>query len=531
MDSQKVVLGFNKRESLGAAWLCGALELLPASSEIEAVRRFSGLNALIVGDAMLDSYYLGSAIRLSPEGPVPVVRSRGRRYLPGGAANTAANVRALGARATLLSVIGADHEGDLLRQQLAARGVGVDALIVDPRRPTTTKLRIVADNQFIARFDEEDDGDLEGQTELQFLDAFRRLFHHNDVVIISDYAKGVVTPAFVAELSALNRDHRRLVVVDSKDLTRHSFRNVSVITPNHLEAQRACSFQGQIPRGIPSGRSLEGLGRALLEQIGTRWVIMTVGPDGALLFERERDTVPIRAQRVRNPDAVGAGDTFTSALGLALASGLEIEAAAQVAVEAAGIAVGKALTAAVDQRELLQRLSLADGAETPGTLAERLEDYRTEGKKLVFTNGAFDGLHSGHIAFLEEARRLGDVLIVGVNSDDSLRRLKGRNPRNPENERLAVVAALESVDHTVLFDEEEPSTLIREIRPHVHVKGGDYLESDLPEAEAVRETGGEVVILPLVEKRSSRRLKGKMSAAVSRQGSPIDRDSRRVASG
>ncbi len=481
-------------------------------SEIDAVRRFCGLRVLIVGDAMLDSYYLGTATRLSPEGPVPVVKARGRRYLPGGAANTAANVRALGARATLLAVVGADHEGAILRQQLLDRGVDVSWLIVDPGRPTTTKLRILADNQFVARFDDEENGDVSGETELQLLAVFRRLFQDSDVVIVSDYMKGVITPGFVAELGSLNGGRERLVVVDSKDLSKRSFRNVSVITPNHLEAQKACNPWGDVPRGVPSPSNLEGLGRSLLDLIGTRWVIMTVGAEGALLFERESPTVRVRAEKVRNPDAVGAGDTFTATLALALASGLGIQPAAQVAVEAAGIAVGKALTAAVEQQELLQRLSLVSGDQSLGSLAERLEEYRMEGRRLVFTNGAFDGLHSGHIAFLREARRLGDVLVVGVNSDESLRKLNGQGPRNLERERLSVVAALESVDHAVLFDEENPSSLIREIRPHIHVKGGDYLESDLPEAEAVREVGGEVVILPLVERRSSQLLKGKMAA-------------------
>ncbi len=460
---------------------------------------------------MLDSYYLGTATRLSPEGPVPVVRGRSRRYLPGGAANTATNVLALGARVTLLSVVGDDHEGELLRGELLGRGVDVDPLIVDPHRLTTTKLRILADNKFIARFDEEVDADLEGETERVFLESFRRLFRDSDVVIVSDYMKGTVTPAFVAELSALNRDHQRLVVVDSKDLSRHSFRNVSVITPNHLEAQKACSLGGGTTPLETLPLDVETLGRLLLQRIGTRWVIMTLGADGAMLFDREGPAEQVRAQKVRNADAVGAGDTFTAALALGLASGLEIRSAAQVAVEAAGIAVGKALTAAVTQQELLQRLSLTGGDQTLGNLAERLEEYRTDGKRLVFTNGAFDGLHSGHIAFLREARRLGDLLIVGVNSDESLRRLSGQSPRNPEEERLSVVAALESVDHAVLFDEREPSALIREIRPHVHVKGGDYLETELPEAEAVREVGGEVVILPLVEPRSSQLLKGKMA--------------------
>ncbi len=483
-------------------------------SEIEAVRRFSALRVLVVGDSMLDSYYLGTATRLSPEGPVPVVKSRGREHQPGGAANTAANARALGAKTTLLSVVGDDHEGELLRQRLIEYGVDVSHMMEDPSRPTTIKLRILADGHFVARFDEEDCSDLSGETERRFVDLFRMLFLQHDVVIISDYMKGVVTPAFVAALSAANRDHHQLVVVDSKDLTRHRFRNISVITPNHLEAQKACLLPGELPRDTISLSSLEALGRHLLEQIGTRWAIITAGAEGALLFERDQPSIQVRARKVRNADAVGAGDTFTAALALAVASGADIRVSARVAVEASGVAVAKQMTAAVEQQELLQRLSLCGGVQPQGCLTDRLDEYRSQGRRLVFTNGTFDGLHSGHIAFLQEAKRLGDILIVGVNSDESLRRRRGQSALTSEDERLAVVAALEWVDHAVLFEEDTPSALIREIRPHLHVKGGDYLDVDLPEAEAVREVGGQVVILPLLEKRSSRLLRGKVAKTV-----------------
>lgn len=490
------------------------------ASEVEAVRRFSQLRVLVVGDAMLDSYYIGSASRLSPEGPVPVVQSRGREHLPGGAANTASNARALGAKTTLLAVVGADHEGELLRKRLGDYGVDVSQLIVDPSRPTTTKLRILADGHFLARYDIEADADLSGDTARRFLSTFRDLFGQSDVVIVSDYMKGVVTPAFVAELSAVNRDHKRLVVVDSKDLSRHRFRNVSVITPNHLEAQKACLLPGELPRETPSLSDLESLGRHLLEQIATRWVIITAGADGALLFERDGPSVQVRARKVGSPNAVGAGDTFTAALALAVAAGAGIQVAARIAVEASGIAVGKRMTSAVDQQELLRRLSLSGGALPHGSLLDRLEEYRVQGRRLVFTNGAFDGLNSGHIVFLREARRLGDVLIVGVNSDESLRRRNGHGPFNPEEERLSAVAALDSVDHAILFDEDTPSALIREIRPHVHAKGGDYREKDLPEAETVRAFGGQVVILPLVEKHSTQILKGKIAKRVTDKKRP-----------
>ena len=465
--------------------------------EVAAVRGFRRLRVLVVGDAMLDRYYVGTASRLSPEGPVPVIRSTDQRYLPGGAANTAANSRALGAATTLLSAVGDDHEAQILRRVLRSHGVNTAHLVVDPSRPTTTKLRIIADNQLIARYDHERDEDLSGDAEDMLLQAFRSLFWVSDVIIISDYMKGVVTPRFISEISSWNRDHERLVVVDSKDLSRHRFRNISVITPNHLEAQKAVNVQVKAPQDPPPRDSLEKIGRSLLTQIGTKWVIMTTGSDGALLFERNRRTEQVRAREVRSPDTVGAGDTFTAALALALASGEPITGAARIAVEAAGIAVGKAYTAVAEQHELVQRLSRL--SEIPGTrnLADHLDEYTRTGKRIVFTNGAFDSLHAGHVAFLRQARKLGDVLIVGVNSDESIHKITGREPAVPEADRLSVVAALDPVDHAVLFEEETPSSLIREVRPHVHVKGGDYEEEQLPEAEAVRDVGGDIVILPL----------------------------------
>ncbi len=468
-------------------------------SVIAAVRNFRKQRVLVVGDAMLDCYLLGTATRISPEGPVPVVRSVGRQYLPGGAANTAVNAGGLGATVSLLAVVGADHEADLLREILSARAVDPSTLIVDPSRPTTTKIRILADDHFLARFDEERDEEVTGPVADSLLDAFRKLFKESDVVIVSDYMKGVVMPRLVSEIGRLNRDQSRLVVVDSKDLSRHRFRNVSVITPNHLEAQRAVNISLSRDIGGNSEAAFEAVGRTLLDQVGTKWAMVTIGAGGALLFERERPVVRVRTRDVRNPEVVGAGDSLTAALALALASGLPITDSAQVAVEAAGIAVAKPFTASVEQHELLQRLSRRDGLDRFEDVALRLEDYRRRGKRIVLTNGVFDGLHSGHIAFLRAARRLGDVLVVGVNSDRSIRRRSGRSPLLPQEERLSVVAALEPVDHAVLFDEETPVALIRRVRPNVHVKGGDYEGEHLPEESAVREVGAELAIIPLQE--------------------------------
>lgn len=324
---------------------------------LDVIRSFSRERVLVIGDVMLDSYFEGTATRLSPEGPVPVVKAQRKFFLPGGAANTAVNVKSLGAHIDLLSVVGCDITAELLKRALLRRGVGIEYLIQDARRCTTNKLRIMADSQYLARFDEEDVSDISGETEEKFLEQFRKLFALCDVVIVSDYLKGVITSRFTSELSELNSHHEKLVVVDSKDLRHRQFCNISVITPNHIEAQKATNLKIKVRNGTPQPGQLERIGRELLETIKTRWVLITLGAEGALLFERDRPTYRTRAREVDNPHVIGAGDTFTSALALALGGGADIKTAAEIATMAAGVAVSKKRTAAVSQQELLQRRS------------------------------------------------------------------------------------------------------------------------------------------------------------------------------
>lgn len=325
---------------------------------IEVIRGFNHERVLVIGDVMLDSYFEGTATRLSPEGPVPVVKAQRKVFLPGGAANTAVNVKSLGAHVDLLSVIGCDITAELLKRALLKRGVGVEHLIEDRKRCTTNKLRIIADSQYLARFDEEDISDLCGETEERFIEQFRQLFAVCDVAIISDYLKGVITSRFISELSELNSSHEKLIVLDSKDLRHRQFCNISVITPNHIEAQKASNLKVKVRNGTPQPWQLERIGRELLETIKTRWVLITLGAEGALLFERDLPTYRTRSRQVENPQVIGAGDTFTSALALALGGGADIRVAAEIATTAAGVAVAKKRTAAVSQQELLQQMQL-----------------------------------------------------------------------------------------------------------------------------------------------------------------------------
>ncbi len=494
-------------------------------SEAAAVRHFRRRRVLVIGDAMLDRYFLGTVSRLASEGPVPVISSRGQKYLPGGAANTAANAAALGAKTTLLAVVGDDPESDILQRALRERRVDIANVVVDPSRPTTVKLRIYAGGQVIARYDEESDEDVGREVQRRLVAALRNLFSEHDVVVVSDYMKGVVTRRLVAELADLNRNNGQVVVVDSKDLSRHRFRNVTAVTPNHLDAQRACRISATLAEEGLSEPALEQLGHTLLSQMGTRWVVMTTGAEGAVLFDRDQPTVPIRGREVSHPSVIGAGDSFTAALALSLSAGLGVVEAAHVAVEAAAIAVSKPLTSTVEQQELLERLSRWEALKNPEGVASWLESYRSQGKRLVFLSGVFDGLHSGHVALLNASKDLGDVLIVGLHSDGSVLRKTGSNPLLPEEERLAVVAALEPVDHVVSFEEDTAASLIRLIRPQVCVKSGGYTD-DSPEIKAVREVGGSVVTIPVAEPLAWHALKSRLAGKAGSSTRPASSPSR-----
>ncbi len=475
----------------------------------EIVARWRQQRILVVGEAMLDCYYNGHAERISPEGPVPVVTAVSKQRYPGGATNAAANVAALGGKAYCLSVVGNDEAGAALREELVARGID-DWLLTDNSRATITKLRIVADNHYVVRFDEGERQALSPEIEDALIERLREGFAGCNAVIIADYCYGILSERVIAEIGRLKEAHERLVLVDSKNLPLYRGMTASVITPNHLEAQRAAGWSVRDVERL-SGEELEELGRQLIGNIGSQWALVTLGPKGSLLFETGQPTYRVAPRPVPNPHVSGAGDTFTATLALGLASGAPVRAAVELAAEAAAVVVGKPGTATVSARELLQRLTHSGllgegGAELTATLA----GYRRAGKRIVFTNGIFDGLSSGHIAFLRAAKQLGDVLVVGVNSDQGVLARRDYAPRLPEDERLAVLAALELVDHVIAFDEPTPEAIIRLIRPDVHVKGGDYRVEDLPEAAVVHELGGEVVLLPLLDGSAQPQMGGKL---------------------
>lgn len=489
----------------------------PASTTA-LIRRFRDLRVLVIGDAMLDTYLEGTATRLCSEGPVPVVAGTAEYRCPGGAANTAANLRALDAEVFLLSVVGQDLAGSLLRSTLQRYGVSDRWLVEDENVSTLHKLRILANGQYMIRFDE-GGGAAEGGAECYTEACQRRLlalleeaYALCDLVVVSDYRYGVLSGPLVAHLQLLHAAQPKVLLVDSKALEHFQALKATVLTPNYQEAcalvERMDSAHYVSHHFNPMSRdAVERLGKRLLGLLRAEHIVITLGEAGACLLNRQGVCRHFPAHSVPRADDVGAGDTFASALALTLAVGGSLEEAVRIGIDAAGIAVTHPRTVVVRYQELLQRVSLREYAAQASSsgvrldltsLVARLQEARWDGRTVVFTNGIFDILHAGHVQFLRQAKALGDILVVGINSDGSVQRRKGQGwPINSEQDRLALVEALEMVDYVVLFAEDTPCELIRLLQPHIHVKGGDYADEALPEAEVVREVGGRIVILPL----------------------------------
>jgi D-beta-D-heptose 7-phosphate kinase / D-beta-D-heptose 1-phosphate adenosyltransferase len=468
------------------------------------VDAFAGASVLVIGEAMLDSYLEGSTTRLCPEAPVPVVALSARHDRPGGAANAAANAATLGARVSLLSVVGDDPEGAILRDSLQGRGVGTAHLMTQPGRRTLAKHRVVAGSHLLVRFDQGCTGPIAADVEARLIWALESLWAGSDAVVVSDYGYGVLTPGVIAKVAAMQAVAPRVLVVDSKRLADYREARPAAVKPNYGEA---LALLGAPDPGTSSARVewMAAQGPRILEMTGARIAAVTLDAEGALVFERDRPPYRTYARPERHAKAAGAGDTFVAALALALAAGAEAPAAADLASAASAAVVGKEGTASCDADELRERVSPAGKPIAgPDELARRLESYRRQGRRVVFTNGCFDILHRGHVSYLSRAKALGDVLIVGVNSDASIRRLKGpERPINGLDDRVEVLSALSCVDHVIPFDEDTPHDLIRAVRPDVFVKGGDYTRAMLPEAELVERLGGVVEILPFVSDRST----------------------------
>lgn len=470
------------------------------------VDRFADLRVVVIGDVMLDRYVCGSTRRLCPDAPAPVVDVSEPIDLPGGAANAAANAALLGANVQLFSVMGTDEAGRKLEVLFRQRHVDTSGLIRTSRH-TLVKQRILAGHQVLVRCDTGSTHPIHSAVEHQLIERLDGPLRSADVVLISDYAYGILTPKLIAHLSQWRRRQaNRVMAVDARDLSQYANAQVTVVKPNLREACSLLDYDESAQADVLPAllRSPE----SLLDACGSRIAAVTLDANGALILERTRPPFRIAASRVPTASVSGAGDTYLASLALALAAGGSTRQAAELAGLAAGVAVEKPYTATCSSGELRRRVDPYTRAFADGTdLATTIGQYREEGRRIVLTCGCFDILHRGHVSYLTQAKALGDILIVAVNSDASVARLKGpTRPVNSVSDRLCVLAALGCVDHLVTFDEDRPDELLRLVRPDLFVKGGDYRRETVAEAELVESLGGQVEILPLVDDRSTSKL-------------------------
>lgn len=464
---------------------------------------FQDASLLVIGDVMLDRYWHGAATRVSPEAPVPVVRVANREGRPGGAGNVALNIAALGSATSLIGVIGQDETGTELQSRLTAAGVYCDFL-VSGDKPTITKLRVISQHQQLIRLDFEQTFASEDIEALPQRAA--AAMDNAGALVLSDYAKGVLQD--VGTLIDMGRQRKIPVVVDPKGTDFARYRGATLITPNLAELEAVVG-------PIQSEEELVRKGSQLLRDLQLEALLVTRGENGMTLIRPDSPELhlPARAQEVF--DVTGAGDTVISVLAAALAAGDSLNDAVALANLAAGLVVGKLGTAAISGPEL-RRAILAEagsgrGAMTAEQLRIAVEDAREHGEKIVFTNGCFDIIHAGHVGYLTEARKLGDRLIVAINDDESVCRLKGAGrPINPVERRMAVLAGLEAVDWVVSFPEDTPESLLESLRPEVLVKGGDYDLDQVVGGDYVKAYGGEVKVLEFLDNCSTSAIVEKM---------------------
>ena len=459
----------------------------------------SGARVACVGDLMVDRFVYGDVTRVSPEAPIPVLARQRELVMLGAAGNVARNVAALGGSVALVGLVGGDAEGhEALR--LVGGETGVEGFLVnDPTRPTTLKTRFVSGGQQLLRVDLEESRPATGEVEQRLVRTVRDVAEGAGVLLISDYGKGVVTEAVIAACLAAAKNGAR-VIVDSKARSFARYGQVDIIKPNAAELAYATDMP------VSTNAEIETALARALELCEARAVLVTRAAKGISLAERGKPVRHFPGVPKEVFDASGAGDTTLAALGLALAAGADIEVAVQFAQLASGVAVGKIGTATVSPEELIEASITAHLAPaeakiaTPQRMADEVARWRAKGLRVGFTNGCFDILHRGHVAYLNQARAWCDRLIVGLNSDASVKALKGEGrPVNDLESRALVLAGLGAVDLVVPFEEETPIKLITGARPDVLIKGADYTEDQVVGAPEVRSWGGEVKLAPVVE--------------------------------
>lgn len=480
----------------------------------EPIQTFSHQRVLVVGDVMLDRFIYGQVDRISPEAPIPVFKIQREVLAMGGAGNVARNLVSLGAQVDLVGLIGQDQAGYDFAKELTS-GPGITSLLItDSSRPTTRKTRYIANGQQMLRTDFEVSQNATKDVEDQVLMRVKSALTTCALVILSDYSKGVLTERVVKEIISFAKTLGKPVLIDPKGRDYGRYRGATLLTPNRKELAEATHLDS-----IKSVEQAEQAARVLITAYQLDNVLAKLGGDGVCLVKRDGDFAHFRTQAREVFDVSGAGDTVVATLALAMASGMTLEDAAMLANLAGSIVVGKVGTATVTADELIRELhegQTRDASKKIVTAQEAFEiaeRWRKQSLKVGFTNGCFDLVHPGHLSLLNQSRGQCDRLIVGLNTDASVKRLKGpARPVQNEQARALLLASLSDVDLVVLFDEETPLELIKTVRPHLLVKGADYKPEQVVGWPEVKSWGGELYLADLKEGHSTTNLVTKIKA-------------------
>ncbi len=459
----------------------------------------------VIGDLMIDHYIWGNCERISPEAPVQVLEVSRENSLLGGAGNVINNLIALDAKASVYTVIGDDENANLAEKLLKEAGAECTALLRQEGRVSTKKSRIIASNQQIIRFDDEDREDISLRLQHELLTKLSTNIFGYDAILLSDYGKGVLTPTLTKDIIALAAAHNKPILVDPKGEDYSKYQGATLLTPNRKEASLATHIK------ISNETTLKEAGFKLKNELDLDYAIITLSEEGIAIFDEQMSLIPTVAREVY--DVTGAGDTVLASLGIALAHDLDIIEACEFANKAAAIVVAKIGSATATLNEIEEY----EHTLNKGQIESKVKDFtqieriakrlKTQGRKVIFTNGCFDILHRGHASYLQKAKELGDFLIVGLNSDESVRRLKGESrPVNILEDRAYLLAALESVDYVIEFTEDTPYELIKKIYPDILVKGADYEGKEVVGSDLA----GEVRLIDFVEGKSTSSIIGKI---------------------
>jgi len=476
---------------------------------LKAVTHLGSPKVLLVGDFMLDSYIYGDTLRISPEAPVPVVKVNRKEYNCGGAGSVAVDLCELGAQPFCVGVIGNDSNGKLLSQMLQQAGAKTEGLIQTDYRPTMTKTRMIGlaqhkNPQQLLRIDEECTDGMSKNMHRQLYEIFESFLNECDIVCLQDHNKGILSEAFCQLLIGLAKKVGKKVIIDPSLIKDYSkYKNANLITPNRWEAGRACGIE------IVSPDQVENAAQILCEKYSIENAVITLDKEG--LFLRHKDTGQLLPTPIPRTvcDGTGAGDILLSMFAITIAAGCDYVTAASLANIAGGIEVEKfgVATVSIDEivNDLIQtRYNKTGKIQYVDELIKHLDYHRQQKDTIVFTNGCFDVLHRGHIEYLKFCKERGNIVVLGLNSDSSVRQLKGpERPVNNQHDRAAVLAAMESIDYITIFDELDPLDLIQQVRPDVLVKGADWADKGVVGKEFVESYGGRVELAPLVDGKSS----------------------------